>query len=193
MNKWLNLLQECEKNKNLENQPMSAMSADNSRNNDQKKYIKNKIKNQRKYLYRPADIADIGSIPPNESETLDFPTLWLNAIEITLTRNKPRNISESRWRAIIQRLDVLIHEEKNHLLKMIEYGWALEEVFGCHKFAPDIRIDGMGLLMLMTNAAIAEIKPKVAFLKHKDEAISTYSLGMLNHNRQERSTLMEIV
>jgi len=122
-----------------------------------------------------------------------LPVSWSNAIEITLTRNKPRNISESRWRAIIHRLDVLIHEEKNHLLKMIEYGWALEEVFGCHKFAPDIRIDGMGLLMLMTNAAIAEIKPKVAFLKHKDGAITTYSLGMLNHHSQEQSTLMEVV
>jgi len=122
-----------------------------------------------------------------------LPVSWSNAIEITLTRNTPRNISESRWRAIIQRLDVLIHAEKPHLLKMIEYGWSTEEIFGCHKFAPDLRIDGMGLLMLMTNATIAEIKPTVAFLKHKDEAISTYSLGMMNHNRQERSTLMEVV
>jgi hypothetical protein len=121
-----------------------------------------------------------------------IPISWSNAIEITLTRNTPRNISESRWRAIIQRLDVLIHREKPHLLKMIEYGWSTEEIFGCHKFAPDIRIDSMGLLMLMTNATIAEIKPTVAFLKHKDEAISTYSLGMLNRNRQEQSILMEI-
>lgn len=117
---------------------------------------------------------------------------WSNAIEITLTRNKPQNILESRWRAIIKRLEVLIHEEKPHLLKMIEYGWALEEVFGCHKFAPDIRIDGMGLLMLLPNVSIAKIKPKVAFLKHQDGVISTYCLGMMNHHRQEQSTLMEI-
>ena len=122
-----------------------------------------------------------------------LPVSWSNAIEITLTRNTPRNISESRWRAIIQRLDVLIHAEKHHLLKMIEYGWTLEEVFGCHQFAPDSRIDGMGLLMLMTHSTLAEIKPKGAFLKHKNGSITTYSLGMLNHNRQERSTLMEVV
>lgn len=193
MSKWLHLLQECEKNKNIENQPMSAMSASNDKNNDQKNDIKNKIKNQKEYLYRPADIADIGSIPSKEPEVLDFPTLWSNAIEITLTRNKPKEISESRWSTIIQRLDVLIHAEKPHLLKMIEYGWSTEEIFGCHQFAPDLRIDGMGLLMLMTNAAIAEIKPKVAFLKHKDGAVTTYYLGMLNHHSQEQSTLMEVV
>lgn len=121
-----------------------------------------------------------------------LPVSWSNAIEITLTRNTPRNISESRWRDIIQRLKVLIYEEKNHLLKMIAYGWSIEELFGCHKFAPDVRIDGMGLLMLLPNVSIAEIKPTVAFLKHKDEVISTYSLGMLNHHWQERSTLMEV-
>jgi hypothetical protein len=122
----------------------------------------------------------------------DFPSFWSNAIEITLNRNKPQNISESRWRAITKRLDVLIHEEKRHLLKMIEYDWSLEEVFGCHKFAPDVRIDGMGLLMLLKDSStIAEITPDLAILRHKDGAHTSYRLGSYK-NVSEFGTLPDI-
>jgi len=120
------------------------------------------------------------------------PVCWSNAIEITLTRNKPKGISESRWRTIVQRLDFLVHKGMPHLLKIIEYGWSLEEVFGCHKFSPDARIDGMGLLMLLHNSTIAEVHPQKALLTSKNGSITMYSLGMMNRNQNERSTLMEI-
>jgi hypothetical protein len=121
------------------------------------------------------------------------PVPWSNAVEITSARNKPRGISESRWGAILQRLDVLLHEERSHLLKMIAYDWSLEEVFGCHRFAPDVRRDGMGLLMLLPGVEIAEINPRGAFLRNMGGAITTYPVGSMSCVAAERSTLMEIV
>jgi hypothetical protein len=75
---------------------------------------------------------------------------------------------------------------------MIEYGWPLEEVFGCHKLAPDARIDGMGLLMLIVNSRIAEVHPEKALLTARSGSAMSYYLGAMNRKLSERSTLMEI-
>lgn len=217
MSQWLDRLRECEKNKNIENLPMSVLSVSHSGN--QTKFSdmhsksdfetfqpmsvmsvldstfenkKNKTENILKDTYIPTDKTDIGSIPPNVHQRLEIPPLWLNAVEIVLKREKPQAIAAKRWQDITVRLRMLVLEEREPFYKIVKYDWPLQEVFGCHKFAPDVRIDGMGLLMLITTSAIAEIKPKGGFLKHKDGAITTYDLDMLNHNSAEQSTLMEI-
>jgi len=132
------------------------------------------------------------NIPTNVPQRLEIPALWLNAIETILSRDKPQAISESRWKAIIVHLRRLVVEEREFFFKIIEYGWSLEEVFGCHKFAPDVRIDGMGLLMLLGKASIAEIKPRCASLKHKDDGMTTYALGTFDRMCMEHSMLMEL-
>jgi acyl carrier protein len=140
----------------------------------------------------PADKTDIGSFARKNSHLVDLSTSFANAIEITRTRNKPKQIRKSRWIAIVERLEVLVRDEKCHLLKMIEHGWSPEEVFGCHKSAPDARIDGMGLLMLLGSSRIAEIHPEKAALMFKSGSTTSYYLGAMNRNLSERSTLMEI-
>ena len=120
-----------------------------------------------------------------------IPVDWSNAIETTSTRNKPKGISKSRWIGIVKRLDILMHEGKSHLLKIIEYGLPLEEIFGCHTFAPDVRTDGMGLLMLLPQSIVSDIKMTGATLTSKTGAITTYRLGMMNRHQIEHSSLME--
>ena len=217
MSQWLDRLRECEKNKNIENLPMSVLSVSHSGNqtkfsdmpsksdfetfqpmsvmsvsNPTFENKKNKIENILKDAYIPTDKTDIGSIPTNVPQRLEIPALWLNAIETILRRDKPQAISESRWKAITVRLRRLVVEEREFFFKIIEYGWSLEEVFGCHKFAPDVRIDGMGLLMLLGKASIAEIKPRCASLKHKDDGMTTYALGTFDRMCMEHSMLMEL-
>jgi hypothetical protein len=121
-----------------------------------------------------------------------LPSDWMRAIETLQSRQKPKDIKDERWQDILKRLNRLVEQETDHLLKIIEYGWSLEEVFGCHKFAPDVRIDGMGLLMLLGKASIAEIKPRCASLKHKDDGMITYALGTFDRMCMEYSMLMEL-
>ena len=140
----------------------------------------------------PTDNTDIGSFPRKNPHLVDFPISFADAIEIIATRNRPKDIRKPRWIAIVKRLSALVRDEKRHLLKMIEYGWPPEEVFGCHKFAPDARIDGMGLLMLLGNSTIAEVHPERALLKSRSGSMLSYYLGAMNRNLSERITLMEI-
>jgi hypothetical protein len=75
---------------------------------------------------------------------------------------------------------------------MAEYGWRLEEIFCCHKFAPDVRMDGMGLLMLLAHSTIAEIHPDKALLRSRRGSITAYYLALINRSPTECSTLMEV-
>jgi hypothetical protein len=127
----------------------------------------------------------------NKDKQSFLPSDWTRAIEALKSRKKPKNIKDERWQTLIERLDRLVEQETDHLLKMVEYDWPLQEVFGCYKFAPDVRIDGMGLLMLLHDSSIAEIAPNKAILRHKGGATTSYTLGAFKGGR-ECSTLMDI-
>ena len=183
------ILEKKEERKSVINQQLSVLSVP-YREISFKFY--NIIENIYNNPYIRTDNTDIGSFPGINYQAIDFPASFADAIEIIATRNRPKEIRESRWIAIVKRLNVLVHDEKHHLLKMIDYGWPPEEVFGCHKFAPDARIDGMGLLMLLSNSTIAEVHPEKALLTSKSGSTMSYYLGVMNRNMSERSTLMEI-
>jgi hypothetical protein len=154
--------------------------------------VKDDIKNITDNPYTPTDNTDIGLFAGEKNQHIDFDDSFADSIGMTRTRGKPKQIRESRWNAIVRRLDVLVDEEKPHLLKMIEYGWSLQDVFGCHQFAPEMRFDSMGLLMLLTNSRIAEVHPERALLKSRSGQTISYYLGAMNRNLFECSTLMEI-
>jgi hypothetical protein len=154
--------------------------------------VKSDIKNITDNPHMPTDNTDIGSFAGEKNQRIDFSGSFADAIEMTRTRGKPKQIRESRWNAIVRRLDVLVDEENHHLLKMIEYGWSLQDVFGCHQFAPEMRFDSMGLLMLLTNSRIAEVHPERALLKSRSGQTMSYYLGAMNRNLSECSTLMAI-
>jgi hypothetical protein len=96
MSQWLDRLRECEKNKNIENLPMSVLSVSHSGNqtkfsdmpsksdfetfqpmsvmsvsNPTFENKKNKIENILKDAYIPTDPTDIGSIPTNVPQHSD--------------------------------------------------------------------------------------------------------------------------
>ena len=154
--------------------------------------VKDDIKNITDNPYTPTDNTDIGSFSGGKNQRIDFSGSFADAIEMTRTRGKPKEIREPRWNAIVRRLGVLVDEENHHLLKMIEYGWSLQDVFGCHQFAPEMRFDSMGLLMLLTNSRIAEVHRERALLKSRSGQTMSYYLGATNRNLPECSTLMEV-
>jgi hypothetical protein len=154
--------------------------------------VKDDIKNITDNPYTPTDNTDSGLFAGEKNQRIDFSGSFADSIEMTRTRGKPKQIRESRWNAIVNRLDVLVDEENHHLLKMIEYGWSLQDVFGCHKFAPEMRFDSMGLLMLLTNSRIAEVHRERALLKSRSGQTMSYYLGATNRNPSECSTLAAI-
>lgn len=127
----------------------------------------------------------------NKEQQSLLPSEWIEAIDILKTRKKPRDIKDERWGQILLRLERFVEQESDHLLKMVEIGWSLQEVFGCHKFAPDVRIDGMGLLMLLGDLPIAEITSTQAKIRHKDGATTSYRVGAYA-NKSEFCMLMDI-
>ena len=136
-------------------------------------------------------LSELPSVTPEKKGNI--PSLWSNAIAILTERTKPKGISEPRWRDITKRLDSLIHEERKHFLKMIEYEWPLVDVFGCHKFAPDVRIDAMGLLMLLPQRNFSDIEPTKALLKDRNGTTASYYLmHPQRHHMSEQSSLMEV-
>jgi hypothetical protein len=142
--------------------------------------------------YIRTDNTDSNAYIGETRQPLDILSSFANAIDTIRRRNRPRQIRQARWTTIVQRLDVLVHDERRHLLKMIEYDWPLAELFGCHKFAPDVRIDGMGLMMLLAHSTIAEIHPDKALLRSKRGSITAYYLALINRSPTECSTLMEV-
>jgi hypothetical protein len=138
--------------------------------------------------------ADFGKFEGENLQPVYIPPLFFRAIDTIRNRKKPKWIPESRWEAILQRLDVLVHEERDHFIRMINFGWPLEELLACNKFAPDARTDSMGLLMLMTmaNLTIVKVCPRKAVLRSQGGRMVFYSLGVINRNPCECSTLIEI-
>jgi hypothetical protein len=153
---------------------------------------KEQVSREAKETLALTDKADISGLVRKGLQPIDIPPLFSRAIGITRNRKKPKQIPESRWINIIQRLNILVEEERHHLLKMVGYGWPMAEIFGCHKFAPDTRADSMGLLMLMTRSIIVEIRPRKALLRLQGGNMAFYALGAINRNPCECSTLMEV-
>lgn len=139
----------------------------------------------------------------NEDERMEFeeraailehegglPRIWAEAFVKLLLRSKPDNISKKRWQTIINQISLLLDVNSSHLKNVIKYGWGIDDIFGCHRITPEQRYDGMGLLMLLQDREIVEVKKDVIVLKQED-SLQTYRKS-LNCHKSEQSSLMEL-
>ncbi len=79
----------------------------------------------------------------------DIPRIWAEAIAKMYIRTKPKSINQKKWNVIIKCLDMLCDNSNLYIKSIIDFDWRISDIFGCHKAAPEVRHDFMGLLILL--------------------------------------------
>ena len=83
------------------------------------------------------------------SSDMNLPLEWAQGIVKLRAIKKPPMIPQSSWVEIKAACDQLYMDDFALLKLIINNGWSLEEVYGYNKFAPLVRVDCMGLLLLL--------------------------------------------
>ena len=80
---------------------------------------------------------------------INLPFEWAEAVVKLRSIERPRMILQNSWLEIKAACTQLYMDDFSLLKLIINNGWSLEEVYGCNKFAPLVRVDCMGLLLLL--------------------------------------------
>jgi hypothetical protein len=92
------------------------------------------------------------------------------AVEKILTRSKPKGFSDKFWTGLCFNTEKITP----HLTTLIQCGWTLKNIFGCHPTHPSQRYECMGLLLLLEDNTIHEVTEGSITLKTRTGAIQTY-------------------
>jgi hypothetical protein len=113
-------------------------------------------------------------------EERKIPTIWQEAIKHTLQRKRPENITEQKWQAIINQIQLWLNQDLTQLQKIINDGWSIQDIFGCHKRCPERRTDRMGLLMLIQGKTIERVNMGAIALKTSSGVEQCFYKNILN-------------
>jgi hypothetical protein len=80
---------------------------------------------------------------------INLPSEWAEAVVKLRSIERPQIIPQSSWLEINAACDQLYTDDFALLKLIISNGWSLEDIYGCNKFAPLVRVDCMGLLLLL--------------------------------------------
>ena len=83
------------------------------------------------------------------SSDMQLPFEWADAVVKLRSIERPQMISQSSWLEIKSACTQLYMDDFALLKLIINNGWSLEDVYGCNKVAPFVRVDCMGLLLLL--------------------------------------------
>ena len=109
-----------------------------------------------------------------------LPIGWSDAIKHTIQRKRPEKITEQKWQAIINQIYLWINKDLIQLQKIINDGWVIQDIFGCHKRCPEQRTDHMGLLMLIQGKTIERVNMGTIALKTSSGAEQCFYKNILN-------------
>jgi hypothetical protein len=109
-----------------------------------------------------------------------LPISWSNAINHTLKRKRPKNIMEQKWQAIINQVQLWLNQDLAQLQKIINDGWKIQDIFGCHKRCPEHRTDRMGLLLLIQGKTIEQVNMGAIRLKTSSGSEQCFYKNILN-------------
>ena len=98
-------------------------------------------------------------------QQLSIPESWKLALANTLDGSQPSKVNNDRWQAIINQIHLWINQDLTQLQKIINDGWTIQDIFGCHKHCPEQRTDHMGLLMLIQGKTIERVNMGAIALK----------------------------
>ena len=85
-----------------------------------------------------------------------IPRAWAEAFARVSLMQCPKNVTRRGWQRIVDNTGRLL-DDKNHLRDMVRYGWTVEDIFGCHPMAPEVRQDVKGLLLLLGDSEVISV------------------------------------
>ncbi len=80
---------------------------------------------------------------------MNLPFEWANAVVKLRSIKKPLAIPQSSWLEIKAACTQLYMDDFALLKLIVSHNWAVEDIYGCNKLAPLVRVDCMGLLLLI--------------------------------------------
>ena len=113
-------------------------------------------------------------------ECLVLPESWKLALLKTLAGYQPSKITNDRWHAIINQIQLWLNQDLTQLQKIIADGWMIQDIFGCHKRCPERRTDRMGLLMLIQGKTIERVNMGAIALKTSSGVEQCFYKNILN-------------
>jgi hypothetical protein len=80
---------------------------------------------------------------------MNLPFEWADVVVKLRSIKKPQLIPQSSWLEIKAACSQLYTDDFALLKLIISNDWSLEDIYGCNKLAPFVRVDYMGLLLLL--------------------------------------------
>jgi hypothetical protein len=80
---------------------------------------------------------------------MNLPFEWADAVVKLRAIRKPQLILQSSWLEIKAACSQLYTDDFALLKLIINHDWAVEDIYGCNRFAPIVRVDYIGLLLLL--------------------------------------------
>jgi hypothetical protein len=80
---------------------------------------------------------------------MNLPFEWAEAVVKLRSIERPQIIPQSSWLEIKSARTQLYTDDFALLKLIISNGWSVEDIYGCNKPAPLVRVDCMGLLLLL--------------------------------------------
>ena len=109
---------------------------------------------------------------------LTIPAEWKDAFQNLLKKKKPDNFRQVMWAGMI--LHIQEYANSPHLVnELIENGWTLTDMFGCHPTHPCNRYDYMGLIMLIGAKTINKVTKDGILLKADSGALQEYTRQLI--------------
>lgn len=99
---------------------------------------------------------------------------WVNALNKLLARTKPKAIKLEKWSMVLDHTCLMLHSQSGMLAKLVQHGWSFHDILGCHPTHPEQRYDYMGLLLLVGNRMIEDIRSEVVTLRTPLGSIQQY-------------------
>lgn len=118
-----------------------------------------------------------------------IPRKWAEAFARIDLMRKPHSISAEDWQRVVDGTGKLLD---GHISVLVQHGWSIADIFGCHPVAPVRRYDVKGLLLLMReNEVIAIINNQSIGLQNPQTGNTLFYRRPLNSS-PDRIMLWEL-
>ena len=100
------------------------------------------------------------------ADDMNLPLAWAEAVTKLHAIERPQIIPQSSWLEIEAACTQLYTDDFALLKLIINNNWSLEDIYGCNKLAPLVRVDCMGLLLLHQGEEVASVnKERIKILR----------------------------
>jgi len=118
-------------------------------------------------VYKPARIL---------ASDMNLPFEWAEAVVKLRSIERPQIIPQSSWVEIKSARTQLYTDDFALLKLIINNDWSLEDIYGCNKPAPLVRVDCMGLLLLLHQGdkVVGVNKERIKILRRSEKVNYLY-------------------